>query len=130
MSAVDLKHVRWDCPFDTRLARTAYLVLPKLAIQAMPFEWRDRFEALLQEVDDTGMECPEYIVLRDDGQGGEYTRARVVNQDTGFIRICGGKDDPWANYKYGSVEELCPKFKRPHDPASLHTALQEQEQAA
>jgi hypothetical protein len=99
------------CPFDYRLIRTPYLVLPKLALQAMPMEWRRRFEAMLQEMDDTGMSTPSYIVLRDDGQGGEYTRGRVVNHETGFVRVCGGKDDPWANYRYGKVEDICPEFK-------------------
>lgn len=108
--------VRFDCPFDSRLARCPYLVLPKLALQAMPFEWRDRFEALLAEMDATGMETPAYVVLRDDGPDGEYTKAHCVNPETGFIRIRRAPDDPWANYKYGSVEEICPGFKRPHDP--------------
>lgn len=99
------------CPFDYRLARTPYLVLPKLAIRAMPMEWRRRLEAMLQEMDDTGMSTPDYIVLRNDGQGERYTRARIVNEQTGFVRICRGEDDPWANYRYGNVEELCPEFK-------------------
>lgn len=99
------------CPFDYRLARTPYLVLPKLAIQAMPMEWRRRFEAMLQEMDDTGMETPSYHVFRDDGEGEEYTRARVVNEQTGFIRLVKGLDDPWANYRHGRVEDLCVRFK-------------------
>jgi hypothetical protein len=41
----------------------------------------------------------------------EYTRARIVNEQTGFVRICGGKDDPWANYRHGRVEDICPEFK-------------------
>jgi hypothetical protein len=99
------------CPFDYRLARTPYLVLPKLAIRAMPMEWRRRFDAMLQEMDDTGMTTPEYIVLRNDGERGRYTRARIVNEQTGFVRICGGEDDPWANYRHGRVEDICPEFK-------------------
>lgn len=101
------------CPFDYRLARTPYLVLPKLAIQSMPMGWRRRFEAMLQEMDDTGMSTPGYHVFRDDGQGAEYTRARVVNEETGFIRLCRGKDDPWANYRHGCVENICPDYQRP-----------------
>lgn len=119
----DMRHVRFNCPFDSRLARKPYLVLPKLALQAMPFEWRDRFEAMLVEMDDTGMETPSYIVLRDDGQNGEYTRARVMNDETGFVRICGGRDDPWADYRHGSVEKLCPAFVRPPDPQSYSDAM-------
>jgi hypothetical protein len=101
------------CPFDYRLARTSYLVLPKLALQSMPLPWRRRFEAMLQEMDDTGMSTPSYVVLRDDGERGEFTRARVVNHETGFVRMCGGKDDPWAGYRHGRVEDICPDYKRP-----------------
>lgn len=104
-------YLRTDCPFDSRLARTPYLVLPKLAIKAMPFEWRDRFEAMLVEMEDLGIETPEYHVFRDDGPGERYTRARVVNETSGFIRLTKGEDDPWANYRYGDVAELCPNFK-------------------
>lgn len=46
------------CPFDYRLARTPYLVLPKLALQVMPMEWRKRFEAMLVEMEDAGLETP------------------------------------------------------------------------
>lgn len=99
------------CPFDYRLARTPYLVLPKLALKAMPMEWRRRFEAMLQEMDDTGMSTPDYWVFRDDGEGEEYTRARCVNEETGFVRLVRGKEDPWQNYRYGRVEDLCPDFK-------------------
>lgn len=102
-----------DCPFDYRLARTPYLVLPKLALQSMPMEWRLRFEAMLVEMESWGIETPEYHVFRDDGDGGEFTRARVVNEATGFIRIVGGRDDPWANYRYQDIRELCPDFGPP-----------------
>lgn len=103
-----------DCPFDRRLCRTPYLVVPKLAIQAMPMEWRNRLEALLQEAEDAGIETPEYHVFRDDGEGGEYTRARIVNEQTGFVRLVGGRPDPWADYRHATprtVRALCPKFK-------------------
>jgi hypothetical protein len=103
--------IRFDCPFDVRLARTPYLVLPKLALQAMPFEWRDRLDAMLAEMEEAGIETPSYLVFRDDGPGEPYTRARVVNEATGFVRIVGGLDDPWANYRYGNVADLCPKYR-------------------
>ena len=115
----DARKHRFDCPFDGRLARTPYLVLPKLALQSMPFEWRDRFEAMLAEMDATGMETPTYHVFRDDGEGERYTRARCVNERTGFVRIVGGEDDPWANYRHGRIEDLCPNFARPHDPQAF-----------
>ncbi|WP_211295108.1 hypothetical protein, partial [Novosphingobium guangzhouense] len=94
-----------------RLYRSPYLVIPRLALQAMPDEWQDRLEALLKEADAAGLDCPQYQVFRDDGPGSEYTRARVVNEATGFVRLVRGSDDPWANYKYGDVREICPTFK-------------------
>lgn len=100
-----------ECPFDRfdRLARTPYLVLPKLAIQAMPLEWRNRLDQLLKEADEAGLETPEYYVFR--GGDDEFTRARCVNEETGFVRLVRGRDDPWADYRYGKIRELCPTFK-------------------
>lgn len=89
--------------FGQRLARTPYLVLPRLAMEKMPIEWQERFEAMLAEMEGTGMKTPTYIVLRDDGPDGEYTKAHCVNPETGFIRIRRAPDDPWANYKYGKI---------------------------
>ncbi len=102
-----------DCPFDSRLARTPYLVLPKLAIQVMPIGWRLRFDAMLAEMEAAGIETPSYHVFRDDGEGEQYTRARVVNEQTGFVRIVAGEPDPWADYRHMQREKvaaLCPKF--------------------
>lgn len=102
-----------DCPFDLRLARTPYLVLPKLAIQVMPLEWRERFDAMLAEMETAGIETPAYHVFRDDGPGERYTRATVVNEKTGFVRIVGGEHDPWADYRHMQREKvaaLCPRF--------------------
>ena len=103
-----------DCPFDYRLARTPYLVLPKLAIQAMPMEWRQRFDAMLGEMEAVGIETPEYHVFRDDGHGERFTRASVVNEETGFVRLTKGEPDPWADYRHAQHEKvaaLCPNFK-------------------
>jgi hypothetical protein len=104
---------RMGCPFDYRLARTPYLVLPKLAIQSMPMGWRRRFEEMLQEMDDTGMSTPNYQVFRDDGLGEPFTRATCVNESTGFVKVVRGQEDPWANYRHGRTEEICPDYKRP-----------------
>lgn len=107
--------VAWrECPFDSILPRTPYLVLPKLAIQAMPFEWRDRLAALLKEAEAVGIETPAYIVLRDADFSKEHGAARVVNRDTGFIKIVGRPNDPWADYRHGSIRALCPKYKGDH----------------
>lgn len=100
-----------SCPFDRfdRLARTSYFVLPKLAIQSMPMAWRLRLDELLTEAEDAGLSKPEYHVFR--GGDDEFTRARVVNEHTGFVRLVRGREDPWADYRYGNILTLCPGFK-------------------
>lgn len=106
------------CPFDQRLWRTPYLVLPKMAIQAMPMEWRERLEALLKEADDAGLETPEYHVFR--GGDDDFTRARCVNDETGFVRIVKGREDPWADYRHATaakVRRICPTFRPPPEAA-------------
>lgn len=112
-----------ECPFDYRLYRSPYLVLPKLAIQAMPLEWRERLEALLKEADEAGLETPDYLVFRDvtGGNPDSIRGCAQVNQDKPqdrpFYRLTGGyRDDPWADYRRGDVKELCPGF-------SLSTSL-------
>lgn len=100
-----------DCPFDTLLPRTPYLVVPKLAIQSMPMEWRERLAALLREAEDVGIVTPSYFVFR--GGDDEFTRARLMNWETGFVRIVHGREDPWANYRHGDIRELCPELKVP-----------------
>lgn len=101
-----------SCPFDTRLARTPYLVIPKMALQAMPLLWRMAFEALLKIADEAGLETPDYYVFR--GGNDEFTRARMVNEHTGFIRLVKGRADPWAFYRHANrarVRSICPTFK-------------------
>jgi hypothetical protein len=109
------------CPFETRLPRMPYLVLPKLAIQSMPIDWRIRFDAMLAEMEAAGLETPEYHVFRDDGPGGEFTRARVVNENSGYVRLVGGAEDPWANYRHGDVRDLCPNFNPDPKPTGATT---------
>lgn len=98
----------WDI-WATRLPRTPYLVIPRLAISAMPLEWQERLEQLLVEADDAGMETPSYYVFR--GGDDEYTRAKLVNYETGFVKIVHGREDPWANYKYGDAAEIMAEAK-------------------
>lgn len=98
------------CPFDVRLNRTPYLVIPKLALQSMPMEWRLRFDALIQEAQDAGIETPEYFVFR--GGHDAYTRAKIVNENTGFVRLVKGLEDPWADYRHGNIYDLCPRMEK------------------
>lgn len=95
----------FDCPFDTILNRTPYLVLPKLAIQAMPMEWRFKLAELLDEAHENyGLETPEYTVIRKDC---------TKTEKSGFVRIISKVDDPWADYRHARhdrVKALCPTF--------------------
>lgn len=102
-----------NCPFDYRLARTPYLVIPKLALQAMPLDWRRRFEALLVEADDAGLETPDYHVFRAEAA---YTSVERSDSEDPYSRIESVYrigSDPWADYRHGRIEDVCPTFKRP-----------------
>ena len=71
------------------LSRASWLTIPRLALQEMPDDWQERFYALLDEAYDVhGMGSP----------GETYVSRR--NQRGQFMR-----DDPWDNYKYGTVAE-------------------------
>lgn len=104
--------------FGTRLYRTPYLVIPRLALEAMPAEWQERFEALMTEADEAGIETPDYFVFRDltDGNPDSIKGVKQVNRgqwdQEPFYRFTGGYyDDPWTNYRRGNIADLCPDFK-------------------
>jgi hypothetical protein len=102
-----------DCPFDTILPRTPYLVMPKMAIQAMPMVWRQRLAALLEEAEAAGLETPGYLVLRN-AAGDDPHGSALQDERTGFIKIVRAPCDPWANYRHAShddVRKLAPNFK-------------------
>lgn len=104
-------YVMPERPLEQRLYRTPYLVLPRLAIEAMPVEWQKRLEALLAEADDTNMETPDYHVLRDDRA---FTLMRRYDDDDPESRpyeFTAVYEDPWANYRRGDVKALNPEFK-------------------
>ncbi|MBB3997253.1 hypothetical protein [Aureimonas pseudogalii] len=89
-----------------RLYRTPYLVIPRLALEAMPQDWQEQFEALLVEADKAGLQTPDYHVLRDDP---EFTLAeRNDPEDEGsdlrFFTIM--RPDPWADYRRGDAQKL------------------------
>lgn len=100
-----------SCPFDTILARTPYFVLPKLAIQAMPLQWRQRFAALLQETEDAGLETPSYHVIRDDSAMTLVERSDSEDDYSPIESISVVRRDPWADYRRGDIRALCPSFK-------------------
>jgi hypothetical protein len=73
------------------LTYSAYFVMPRLALQALPLEWQERFVALMNEANDMGLETPEYSVHRRDERGRFFK-------------------DPWANYRRGIAAECDPSF--------------------
>lgn len=102
--------------FGSRLYRTPYLVIPRLALEAMPIEWQEKFEALLKEADEAGIQTPNYMVFRDlsDGNPDSIRGVKQVNRgqwdQRPFYRITGGhNDDPWANYRRGDAMDLSGK---------------------
>lgn len=99
--------------FGQRLYRTPYLVIPRLALEAMPLEWQERLEALMQEADAAGMATPSYHVFRDlsDGNPDGIKGCKQVNRGQWdkdpFYRLTGGnRADPWANYRHGDAWTL------------------------
>lgn len=99
--------------FGQRLYRTPYLVVPRLALEAMPIEWQIKLEALLQEADNAGLVTPEYFVFRDltDGNPEAIKGVKQVNRgdwdQEPFYRFTGGwRHDPWTDYRHGNAWEL------------------------
>lgn len=102
--------------FGTRLYRTPYLVLPRLALEAMPLEWQKKFEALMNEMEEAGIQTPHYLVFRDlsDGNPESIKGVKQVNRgqwdQNPFYRFTGGwYNDPWMNYRRGDAFELSKK---------------------
>jgi hypothetical protein len=96
------------------LYRTPYLVIPRLAIEAMPKNWQDRLQKLLIEADEAGMETPSYFVFRDKSEPGIDPFMRGVKSvgENGFAVFHGrhALGDPWADYRHGNIRKLCPTF--------------------
>ena len=91
---------------ERRLYRTHYLVIPRLALQAMPQDWRDRMEALLKEADEAGLKSPRYTVLRSDPA---YTREVLSDPDdetSDADEFHVLRRDPWADYRRGDAMAL------------------------
>lgn len=112
--------------FGARLYRTPYMVIPRLALEAMPEDWQLRFEALMQEADDAGIVTPNYFVFRDlsDGNPDQIRGCKQVNRghwdQRPFYRLTGGyNDDPWANYRRGDAFDLSKQITNP-DSAPPH----------
>ncbi|MBC7149016.1 MAG: hypothetical protein H5U22_06520 [Rhizobium sp.] len=92
--------------FAVRLNRTPYLVIPRLALEAMPTEWQERVEALLLEADDAGMVTPDYHVLRND-DGYTSTQPNDSDDPTSWPReFYIQRQDEWANYRHGDAWKL------------------------
>lgn len=102
--------------FGSILYRASYLVLPRLAMEAMPHDWQKRMKLLLEEAEEAGLETPEYYVFRnlDRGNPENIRGVKDVSDDPfkAFYRFTGGwQEDPWSDYRRGDVKVLCPNFK-------------------
>lgn len=97
-----------DSPISSwpNLYRTSYFVVPRLALEALPVEWQQRFIALMDEAEKLGMETPDYHVLRD---GAEYTLVTLEDPKDEYSRAVefySLRSDPWSNYRHGNAAEL------------------------
>jgi len=64
------------------LTYSSYFVIPRVALDAMPLDWQQRFVDLMNEADEMGLKIPDdYTVQRRDKRG------RFIN-------------DPWSNYRH------------------------------
>ena len=101
--------------FSDILARTPYLVIPRLALEAMPEDWQIRMRALLDEANEAGLSTPAYFVFRDKSLTDGYDRdiLGVINVSDDpckpFYKFHGRQSysDPWADYRHGSAKKLC-----------------------
>jgi hypothetical protein len=88
------------------LSYSSYFVMPRLALEALPVDWQNRFIALMDEAEAAGMETPAYHVLRDDPEHTlveKYDSEDETSRDYIFTSL---REDPWANYRRGCAEEL------------------------
>jgi hypothetical protein len=65
------------------IGRTAYFVVPRLALESMPVDWQKEFLRLVDLLPET----PEYSVYRKDKEG----------------RF---QSDPWSNYRHGNIMDI------------------------
>ena len=75
------------------LSYSSYLVLPRLALQAMPADWQARFVALLEEGRRLGL--------------GPATDANYTVSRRARASAMRGKivSDPWSDYRHGDVDD-------------------------
>ena len=91
--------------------RSAYFVLPRLAAEAMPDDWQQRFVDLLNEAyEGHGLETPQYYVTR---EGEEYVTVRHSDPEddsSSIDELWLHSEDPWSNYRRADISDLCPGF--------------------
>lgn len=63
------------------LTYSRYFTIPRMALEAMPWEWQERFVKLMEEAEAIGIETPTYEVRRRDKNGQ-------------FV------SDPWGDYRH------------------------------
>lgn len=70
------------------LSYASYLVIPRVALDAMPLAWQERFVDLMQEAEEIGLETPDDYVVQCRGVSGKFVK------------------DPWAKYRHPDPEVM------------------------
>ncbi|WP_293012208.1 hypothetical protein [Oceanicaulis sp.] len=94
------------------LYRTPYLVIPRMALEAMSLDWQERFVALMREADELGVETPDYHVLRGDPEYTHVTKYDPDDESSRDYEYTAWRSDPWANYRHPDYS-LLPEVLRP-----------------
>lgn len=66
-------------------SKESYLVLPRSVLQSMPKKWQAKMVGLLEELDATGLELPDYDVSAK--INGRYTKDKFKDFDYGLRNV-------------------------------------------
>lgn len=86
------------------LSFCAYFVMPRLAMQELPHDWQKRFIGLMDEAEAVLKTTPSYVVLRDEPRFTVFERDDPEDETSTVRSYHVFDDDPWANYRRGSVK--------------------------
>lgn len=88
------------------LSYANYFVAPRLLLDSMPLDWQRRFVELVEEADKELSAVPDYIVLRDESPYTVTIRSDPEDERSEVMDYSPVLSDPWANYRYGNMQEL------------------------
>lgn len=94
------------------LSYASYYTVPRAALQAMPLWWQQDFVALMKAFNETGIETPDYHVIR---KGEPYSSVDLYDEDDELSSVeavhCG-RPDPWADYRHPDQSLLPEELRR------------------